>query len=343
MNRREKKANEKLLNIVPAVLALALLGSAAAQSVQVTRAPTASQAQTAQAQALQAAASLRPAVGGELRSLELPGFGTVRYYASDSGEGRPLVLTHSVNAAASSYEMKPLWDAYAGKRPVYSLEWPGFGQSDRPDTRYSAELMTQALLALVDQLDSDVDVVALSLGSEFAARAALEEPRIRSLALLSPSGLGKSRGGSQESREDGRSEQTYERLSRFEGPLYGLIRSRPSIQYFLGKSFRGPVPEEVVQYAWETSRQPGAVHAPLYFVSGTLFTPDAYDSIYSRLTVPTAVLYDQDAFVSFDRLPEFAAKRNVAAVRIAGTDGLPQWEQTAAVQQVLGDLWRQAR
>lgn len=328
------KRTKKLLNTAPALLALALLGTAAAQSVQVTRAPA--------AQATQAAA-LRPAVSGELRSLELPGFGTVRYYASDSGEGRPLVLTHSVNAAASSYEMKPLWDAYAGKRPVYSLEWPGFGQSDRPDTRYTPELMAQALRALVSKLGTDVDVVGLSLGSEFAARAALEEPRIRSLALLSPSGLGEPRGGSQQAQSEQRSQQSYQRLSRVEDPLFAVIRSRPSIAYFLSRSFRGPVPEELVQYAWETSRQPGASNAPLYFLSGQLFNPDALETLYSPLTIPVAVLYDQDGFVSFERLPQFDAKRNVAAVRIAGTDGLPQWEQPAAVQQVLEDLWRQAR
>ena len=79
------------------------------------------------------------------------------------------MLAHSVNAAASAYEMKPLWDAYAGTRPVYALEWPGFGSSDRPDLRYTPELMTRALNALVAELGSEVDVVALSLGSEFAA------------------------------------------------------------------------------------------------------------------------------------------------------------------------------
>ncbi|MCY1702349.1 alpha/beta fold hydrolase [Deinococcus sp. SL84] len=336
------KRRKKLLNAVPTAIALALLGTAAAQAVQVNRAP-AVQATGNQATSKQAAGTLRPAVNGEVRSLQLPGFGTVRHYASESGAGRPLVLTHSVNAAASAYEMKPLWDAYAGKRPVYALEWPGFGQSDRPDTRYTPELMAQALQALVSELDTDVDVVALSLGSEFAARAALQEPRIRSLALLSPSGLGKSRGNSQQSSASDRGERTYQTLSRIENPLYSLLRTRASLVYYLNKSFRGPVPEDVVQYAWETSRQPGASNAPLHFISGKLFTPNAYGELYSRLTVPTAVLYDRDGFVSFDLLPQFDAKSNVAAVRIAGTDGLPQWEQPAAVQQVLGKLWNQAR
>lgn len=306
------------------------------------------QADAAQARTVQQSA-LRPAVSGELRELRLPGFGTVRYYASDSGSasgsgtGRPLILTHAVNAAASSYELKPIWDMYAGQRPVYALEWPGFGQSDRPDIRYTPELMAQALTALVDELGTEVDVVSLSLGSEFAARAAQKEPRIRSLALISPSGLGEARGPSQSAQKDQRSQQTYQNLSRWEDPLFATIRSRPSIQYFLSRSFRGPVPNDLVQYAWETSRQAGASNAPLYFLSGQLFDQQAFDQLYAPLTIPVAVLFDKDGFVSFERLPELEAKPNVAAVRIAGTDGMPQWEQPAAVRQVLEEFWAQVK
>ncbi|WP_261663930.1 alpha/beta fold hydrolase [Deinococcus sp. Marseille-Q6407] len=335
----KRKTTPKLVTAAAVLLAAGLFSAAAAQAVQVSTA----QSQQVQANPSQTPRGLRPAVNGEVRELNLPGFGKVRYYASDSGEGRPLILTHSVNAAASTYEVKPLWNAYAGKRPVYSLDWPGFGQSDRPDTKYTPELMSQALLALVDKLDTDVDVVALSLGSEFAARAALQEPRIRSLALLSPSGLGEARGGSQQSTESDRGERAYNLLSKVEDPLYSLLRTRASLKYYLNKSFRGPVPEDVVQYSWESSRQPGASNAPLYFLSGKLFTQGAYDKLYSKLTVPTAVLYDKDPFVSFDLLPQFDAKRNVAAVRIAGTDGLPQWDQPDATRQVLEELWRQAR
>ena len=154
----------------------------------------------------QPAPPLPAPVGGEERSLTLEGFGKVAYFADPRGSGRPLILTVSVNAAASGYEMRPLWDAYAGQRPVYLLEWPGFGHSARPDVPYTPELMTRALTALVAQLGQEADVVALSLGSEFAARAALQEPRIRSLALISPSGLGTPRGGSQQG-EDARGNQ----------------------------------------------------------------------------------------------------------------------------------------
>ena len=56
--------------------------------------------------------------------------GRISYYHDDYCPGRPLVLVHSVNAAASAYEMGPLFAYYRGKRPVYALDLPGFGFSE---------------------------------------------------------------------------------------------------------------------------------------------------------------------------------------------------------------------
>ncbi len=283
--------------------------------------------------------TLRAALSGERRSLLLPGFGKVAYYADLRGTGRPLVLVHSVNAAGSAYEVKPLWEAYTGSRPVYALELPGFGSSDRRDVLYTPELMASAISALVTELGTDVDVVALSLGSEFAARAALSEPRIRSLALISPSGFGQPRGPSQNASNSGGDQQRYNRLTALGDPLYAALRTRISIQYFLSRSFRGPVPNDLINYCYDTTRQPGAKYAPLYFLSGRLFTPDAYTDLYSKLTVPALVLYDQDGFVSFDRLPLFAQQPKAMVVRIPGTDGLPHWEKLNDTKAALDAFW----
>ena len=87
--------------------------------------------------------------------------------------------------------MKKLFEHYRGKRPVYALDLPGFGFSSRPDREYTPALFTEAVLKFLrTQVPEPADVVALSLGSEFAARAALEAPeRFRSLTLISPTGL----------------------------------------------------------------------------------------------------------------------------------------------------------
>ncbi|MDX2006672.1 MAG: alpha/beta hydrolase [Meiothermus sp.] len=287
--------------------------------------------------------TLRPALNGERRTFTLPGFGRVAYYANPRGTGRPLILTHAVNAAASAYEMKPIWDAYAGSRPLYALEWPGFGSSDRPDIQYTPALMTQALRTLVDLLGGDVDVVALSLGSEFAARAALAEPRIKTLALISPSGFGNPTGTSQTASEQDGGNQLFGILSTLGDPIFGFLSSRYGLNLFLDLSFRNRVPDDVLEYAFETAQQPGAKLAPIYFVSGRLFTRNAYADLYDKLTIPVLVLYDQDAYVSFDGLPRFAQKPNAALVRIPETDGLPQFEKMGEVKTALDAFWARTR
>ena len=103
---------------------------------------------------------------------------------------------HSVNAAASAAEVRPLFEHYArAARTVFALDLPGYGFSDRSDRAYTPRLMTDALHAALAQIDAalrpaPVDALAVSLGCEFLARAAAEAPaRFRSLALVSPTGF----------------------------------------------------------------------------------------------------------------------------------------------------------
>ncbi len=119
--------------------------------------------------------------------------GRLSYYAA--GEGVPLLLVHSINAAASAYEVRPLFEHYRATRRVYALDLPGFGFSDRSPRNYTPRIYTDAIIDLLDAISQDagsapVDALGLSLGSEFLARAASEQPdRFRSLALVTPTGL----------------------------------------------------------------------------------------------------------------------------------------------------------
>ncbi len=117
--------------------------------------------------------------------------GRLGYYADLSGKGTPIVLLHSINAAPSAHEVKPIFDHYRGKRPIYALDLPGFGFSDRSDRLYSTRLYQDAIMEFVrDAVGKSADVVTLSLSSEFAALAAVHSPEwIRSLVMISPTGF----------------------------------------------------------------------------------------------------------------------------------------------------------
>jgi pimeloyl-ACP methyl ester carboxylesterase len=300
--------------------------------------------------AINHAVPLAPAIEAERRTLRTAQAGQVTYYADEHAAGRPLLLVHSINAAASAYEMRPLFEHYRRQRPVYALDLPGFGFSERADRVYTPALYTAVVLDVLRQITSGreaVDIIALSLGSEFAARVALEQPSlVRSLTLISPSGL-TARMQRNRSERAGASPMgaVLNRTLRF--PLwsqafYDLVASKPSIRYFLQMSFVGKPDAGLVTYAYATSHQPGARFAPLAFLSGQLFSPNIRKEVYERLGRPALVLYDQDAFVRFDTLPDLLARNpRWRAVRIRPSKGLPQFEQLEAVTHALDTFWQE--
>ncbi|MGB8648847.1 MAG: alpha/beta fold hydrolase [Anaerolineae bacterium] len=266
--------------------------------------------------------------------------GGLAYYADTRAPGRPLVLIHSINAAGSAYEMRPLFDHYRTARPVYALDLPGFGFSERADRIYGPQLFEDAIVDFLEtQVGQPADVIALSLGSEFAARAARTRPEFfQSLTMISPSGF------AAEPREMDNS-SAYQALSYplWGRPLYDLIASRSSIQWFLQQSFEGPVDQGMIDYDYATAHQPGAHYAPLYFISGKLFTPDIRTSVYNRLTLPVLVLFDRDYFVSFAMLPATVKEHpNWRAVRVYPTRGLPQFEKLDEVTAALDSFWKES-
>jgi pimeloyl-ACP methyl ester carboxylesterase len=239
------------------------------------------------------------------------------YSAADAAAGAPLLLIHSINATPSAYEVKPLFDYYAGKRPVYALDLPGFGQSDRSDRVYSIQLMTNAIHAAVDKIRSDhagaVDALALSLSCEFLARAALERPtHFRTLSFVSPTGF---EGRARDDARGGNRGMPWLR-SALEIPLwsrglFNLLTSRASIKFFLKKTFGSPkIDQGLYDYAYLTTHQPGARYAPYYFVAGYLFSKDAL-RLYERLTHPVWMAHGvRGDFVDYHHKKRFEGRAN---------------------------------
>jgi pimeloyl-ACP methyl ester carboxylesterase len=235
--------------------------------------------------------SLPPAVPGERFEFDSAA-GRISVYVA--GRGAPLLLVHSVNAAASVAEVRPLFEHWAHTRTVFALDLPGFGFSERSDRDYTPRLMTDALLAMREPMrrrcgDQPVDGLAVSLASEFLARAAAEAPQAwRSVALVSPTGF----SGSRARRSSPGSTQAMPRLYRaLRGPGWGraLFRglTRPAvIRYFLRRTWGAQdIDEALWRYAVITARQPGAEYAPLHFLAGSLFSTDIH-TIYEQLAMP---------------------------------------------------------
>jgi pimeloyl-ACP methyl ester carboxylesterase len=258
--------------------------------------------------------------------------GRLSYYMA--GDGAPMLLIHSINAAGSAYEIRPIFENMAKTHCVYAVDLPGFGFSDRSDRSYTPQLMTDAISDMLTVIAerhgaTPVDALALSLSSEFLARAALEHPnRFRTLAFVTPTGF------SERSGHFGRKRKTREVPGLFailnfplwSDALFAGLTSRKIIGFFLRKTFGSEdYDRELAEYAYLTTHQPNAKNAPYAFVSGKLFSTDAPD-LYSRLTLPVwMTTANKGDFAHFGDTSWAKAQPNWT-VQDFNTGALPQFE-----------------
>ena len=266
--------------------------------------------------------------------------GAVRYY--ERGDGPPVLLLHSFNAAGTAYELRPLFERLAATRRVVALDWLGFGLSDRPDVRYGPALYGRVLRDVLGSLvPAPVDVIAVSLPGQYVVRRALQTGGFRRIVLISPTGFGRFAGRPSTA---GRAALATLRLPLLGRLFFDALTVRPSIRWFLRQIFADPgcVPDAYAEYAWKTARQPGAHHAPLFFVTGMLNDPDAREA-YLRLDRPALMLFgDKPHFADPDAARQLAAANGRLRVQVLdGSGDLPQFEQpertAALIEQFLAE------
>lgn len=213
-----------------------------------------------------------------------------------AGQGPPLLLIHSINASASAAEMRPLHEHYRATRTVFSVDLPGYGFSERSDRNYTPRLMTDAVHAVTEQVrarcgPAPIDALALSLSSEYLARAAAEAPGgYRSVALVSPTGfmgLRQWRGAPGTTRG---LPWLYKALrgpgAGWGGALFRTLTKPGVIRYFLQRTWGSKgIDEALWAYDVLTTQAAGAEHVPLHFLAANLFSADIH-SVYERLQMP---------------------------------------------------------
>lgn len=282
---------------------------------------------------------LPPALPGRHRRLTTDRAGAVSLYDSTEAEGRPLLLIHSINAAANAYEVRPLYLRYRETRPVYALELPGFGFSERSRRLYTPRLMVEAIHAVAQEIrgrhgDVAIDAVALSLSASYLARAALERPAdYRSLGLISPTGFDARLSGDGPPDGNRGRDRVRDLLDRppFGPVLFGALVSRPSMRFFLRKTFGSKtIDEGLFAYDHASAHQPGAEHAPYCFISGHLFPTDA-TRLYADLRLPIWMVHGtRGDFVDYRLAPRVAGRPNWRVV-VLDTGAFPHFERPEAV------------
>ena len=275
---------------------------------------------------------LPPAIDAPRRSVHAGASGDVSYYVDDSASGRPLILLHSLHVAASAYEMRPLFEAFRGRRPVIAPDLPGYGFSERGARPYGPETYQRAIEALLARhvVPGGADIVALSLSCEHAALASVELPElVRSLVMISPTGFASPSATpltERRAREGTHDTSLLARSPLLAQTTFDLLTTRASLRFQLSRMLSREPVEDVVDYAWATSHQTDAWRAPIAFLRGEPFVTDL-DQAYGVVPHPTFVLFDRDLYSDYARVPDWVLHHpNWAAQRIPGTCGLPQFD-----------------
>ena len=293
---------------------------------------------------------LTPAIDAPRVELDTP-VGRINVYWSAppdaDSQAVPLLLIHSVNAAASAAEVAPLFRAYSAQRVVLAMELPGFGFSQRTDRLYTPRLMTDAIHAVLAAIavrhgDSAVDVLAVSLSGEFAARAATEAPqRIARLALVSPTGLmghrvRKAPAGSTMYKS---SVHAWVRHPRWAQGLFELLTRPGVVRYFLRRTFGSQAIDEALwHYCVLSAQQAGARHAPLCFLSLAMFSTDIH-TVYEAVPCPVWVsMATRGDFTDYRGLRLLKTSTPWRAHKVTG-GALPYFEDCPGFVARLAPFW----
>lgn len=275
--------------------------------------------------------------------LDEPALGRVVVYGparEGPREHPPLLLVHSINAAASAYEMLPPWRDLGVDRPTYALDLPGFGGSDRSDRAYTPRLMTDAITAVAQQIaarhgEISIDAMALSLSCEFLARAAVEAPtRFRSLALVSPTGLSARVMDGAPGTHRGNDVIHRVLAARWIGPPMFRWLTRPNVvRYFLRRTYGA---REIDPGLWDaavqTAAAAGAEHAPLWFLSGHLFSADA-TRLYEEIEIPVWLAHGvRGDFVDYRGADRLLARPNWTRT-IFESGAMPHFEDPSGFER----------
>ncbi len=210
-----------------------------------------------------------------------------------AGTGRPVLLIHSINAAASAFEMRGPFTGLRDQYAVHAVDLLGYGNSDRPARRYRAEDYIDLLGEQLARIGQPTALVASSLGAAYAIAAADRWPeRVNALVLVCPTGI------AQLARRPGVGAYVvYQMLrSAFGRLIYRGLTSRAGTRYFLNEQvYHHPasITPETHEGFYQTCRRPGAYYAPICFLTGLLNCD--INAAFARLQQPILLVWGKEA------------------------------------------------
>ena len=217
-------------------------------------------------------------------------------FATELGDGPPVLLIHNLGAGASSFEFRSLAPLLAGDHRVIALDLLGCGLSELPDLDYTPELFVELIVdALAEFCEGPAILVGSGSGGAFAVRAAARAPdRVERLVLIAPTGL--SGVLDEEPSRAQRGLGLFLRSPIAGESAFNAIASKRGLRGYLKRKVYGApgsASEDVVDHYYSVAHQLGARFVPAALAGGALNCNIARDLPF--VEAPVLVLWGERA------------------------------------------------
>ncbi len=214
-------------------------------------------------------------------------------------EAPPVLLLHGGGYDSAYLSYKPSIESISQHYRVFAPDWPGYGESDKPQMRYSTEYYVDFLGHLMEALGLEkASLVGISMGGAISLGFSLRWPRrVEKLVLVDSHGLGKEVPGRVAS-------YVMVRLPLLNKLVWAILgRSRRMVRWSLQTVFHDPraVTSSLVDEVFQAAKKPGVGEAWRTWQRNEIEWSGLHTNFVHRLhtlTVPTLILHGaEDRYV----------------------------------------------
>jgi pimeloyl-ACP methyl ester carboxylesterase len=246
------------------------------------------------------------------------------------GQGQPLLLLPAFSSVSTRGEVGELARLLAADFQVTTVDWPGFGESERPSLDYRPAIYQQFLADFVKSVfNQEISVIAAGHGVGYVLKLAGEASNLFSrLVLLAPTW----RGPLPTMGANTNIASMVRNLVR--SPLLGQalyqLNTSPSFLSWMYRrhvfSDAGILTPDFVTKKWQTTQKPGARFASAAFVTGNIdifHSQTEFLTTVKSLSIPImAVIGASSPPKSRQEMDALAAIPQVHSVIVPGSLGL---------------------
>jgi pimeloyl-ACP methyl ester carboxylesterase len=180
------------------------------------------------------------------------------HYLTAGKTGSPVILLHGggIDSARLSWEL--LIPRLAARHRVFAPDFPGYGESERPDRAYTNESYIDFVREFLDASGiHNAALAGISMGGAVAIGFSLEHPqRVSKLVLVDSYGI-------QRAAAFHKLSYLFVRTPGVNALTWALMRNRPAVRYSLGALLKRPgsVTDELVEMAYQEVMRPNASRA----------------------------------------------------------------------------------